>query len=437
MKRMNATAWLVAVAMLVAGGAGADNRYWVGPDDGNWVDGANWSTTNVGGVGGAGVPGDYDDPFIFGSGIAQVSSSTKTRSPRIGVYAEDDAMVRVTGGTLTLSYVYMGMIAGAKGTLELSGGDLSALSITLGNASGATGIVLHTAGTVTLSGGITMIQAAGGSRYSMSGDTTSLSGGLGLTIGQGNVFEQDGGTSAFSTIDFKNSPNAAPTIRLKKGTLNITSTAGIQHSQASSLSIFEMGSNGVAVINETVAGTLLSTGRAGGSLSPRIFRGCGAVRFTGQLQNNGQVFADGWDGAEERDLDLTSFTSVTNDSGTSPVRGWWARNKAQLLLPTNQVATGDNSYNWGDSHDDTTLDVVNSLRMTFVNATEGALGIALLATNRAELGTTAGKIVGLWRFSPTPALTFDSVGLVFRYDNAEAAAQGVTEANLKIFKTVG
>ncbi|MFO7534934.1 MAG: hypothetical protein R6X19_04495 [Kiritimatiellia bacterium] len=338
------------------------------------------------------------------------------------------------------AYVYLGNAAGAKGRIDIEGGALNAGSITLGNAAGATGTVVQTGGNVTLSGGLTMTQAAGGSRYSMSGDTTSVNAPAwpGLALAHGNVFEQDGGTSTVRFVEFQNSPVAAPTVRLKKGTMNITYADGIKHTQADSRCIFEMGSNGIAVINETAAGTLLTAGGySGGSVSPRIFRGCGAVRFTGQLQNYGQVVADGWDGAEERDLDLTSFTSVTNDNGTSPVRGWWAVNKARLRLPAIAVASGNNAYSWGEPDSDATPDAVNSMRLIFSNAAAGTLDIALLAPGRAELGATTGSIIGLWQLSPSGSLAFDSLSMAIRYDNAAAAGLGLTESALKLFKTVG
>ncbi|MFO7536235.1 MAG: immunoglobulin domain-containing protein [Kiritimatiellia bacterium] len=62
--------------------------WWVGPDDGDWMEGNNWISSA-----GPGVPSEFNDPYIGGAGIAKVSSGPTpvSRTLRIGLAAGDDS----------------------------------------------------------------------------------------------------------------------------------------------------------------------------------------------------------------------------------------------------------------------------------------------------------------------------------------------------------
>jgi hypothetical protein len=179
---------------------------------------------------------------------------------------------------------------------------------------------------------------------------------------------------------------------------------------------------------------------AGGELIVRntasgtgTFQGRGTPTMTGALTNNGRVIADGGS------LNLGSFSSVSNAIDNSTINGWYAQNQGKLQLPSFTVATGTNTYTWGESGGDTTIDLVNSVRGTFANvANQGVFTIVLQATDRPEVPAIAagGKAIGFWDISHDANFAFGGSGyadLIFRYDDALAASLGITEADLKLY----
>ena len=169
-------------------------------------------------------------------------------------------------------------------------------------------------------------------------------------------------------------------------------------------------------------------------------QGYGIVALTGWFVNNGKVIADGY--GQEQALDLTSFSSINNNfsatGDTAPNdienttdNGWYAANGGKLILPAVTVSGGNSSVNWAERPSDLSIDLVNSIKVTFSNAAEGNLDISLLASDRSEI---SGNIwpIGVWDVNYTGS--FDSAQITFRYDDAEAAGRGIQESELKVYK---
>ena len=165
-----------------------------------------------------------------------------------------------------------------------------------------------------------------------------------------------------------------------------------------------------------------------------MLRGWGDVEFTGSLENNGMIIADGWATNQDRTLDLSTMASVTNAYDNTGSNGWYAVNRGKLMLPALTVPAGVSTQRWGESSGDTTIDLVNSveLGLTGVSA-PGLLSLALLATNHSEFSspTRLIKPVTVWKVDST--VTPSSATLRFRYDPAAAGAAGVGENDLRLF----
>jgi len=100
---------------------------------------------------------------------------------------------------------------------------------------------------------------------------------------------------------------------------------------------------------------------------------------------------------------------LTNTTDNTSNNGWFATARGTLLLPTLTV-NATTSTNWGEAAGDTTIDLVNSLRLTTAGATtNGTLSISLLAPDRTDISTEmgtlstasgGGSVIGLWDFNP-------------------------------------
>ncbi|MCD4831343.1 MAG: hypothetical protein K8R02_05970 [Anaerohalosphaeraceae bacterium] len=174
-------------------------------------------------------------------------------------------------------------------------------------------------------------------------------------------------------------------------------------------------------------------------------QGYGTVGLTGWFVNNGKVIADGND--VERTLDMTSFSSANNNfsaNGTgddgapqdienTTDNGWYAINKGELALPAISVSAGNTSVNWGERPSDSSIDLVNSARVSFSNADSGQLDISLLANDRAD--TQGGAFIGVWEVDFDG--NFDSAVLTFRYDPNAANELGLSENDIRVYHRAG
>ena len=150
-----------------------------------------------------------------------------------------------------------------------------------------------------------------------------------------------------------------------------------------------------------------------------FLRGSGTISVTDSFKNNGRVEAVG--GV----LSFTSFGGGLWDDNGWPIEmsdgrraGWYASDAGRLDLPTLEV---NGSVSWGEAPDDSTLDIVNSLRIDAPDAA-GTVSISLLAAD--EAGVRAGLIrpIGIWEVETGGALRRAEVKI--RYDDHAAAALG-------------
>jgi hypothetical protein len=226
------------------------------------------------------------------------------------------------------------------------------------------------------------------------------------------------------------------------GTLNINGEGIALGVNASGRGVFNMGdANSTGTINGT--GGLKC--RSGNTMADGvgIFQGWGQVNLTGALANNDKVIANSWSDdtvQADRDLDMSSFSSVTNDDtwARTEGEGWYAVNRGRLILPTLNVAAGSGVTNWGEEAADTSIDLINSVAMSFDNVNGGAVAGALLAADRSDVGLAGQDIIGVWNFDGS-AFDFGSgsVDMTFLYDEALAAELGLTEDAMKLYSKTG
>jgi hypothetical protein len=132
-----------------------------------------------------------------------------------------------------------------------------------------------------------------------------------------------------------------------------------------------------------------------------------------QFQNDGRVIADGYGTATNLDLSMGGVLLNATDNTTN--RGWFAVNKGKLLLPPVAVSVGASTVNWGEAAADTTIDLVNSVRLSFTDASPGTLAGALYAADHGDVPPGLIRPVGVWSFG---GVICTAATAVFRYDDA-------------------
>jgi hypothetical protein len=137
-----------------------------------------------------------------------------------------------------------------------------------------------------------------------------------------------------------------------------------------------------------------------------------------QFQNDGRVIADGY--GNETNLDLSAAGVLLNATDNTINHGWFAVNRGKLLLPSVAVSAGASTKNWGEAAADTTIDLVNSVRMTFTGATLGTLAGALYAADHGDVPPGLIRPVGVWSFG---GVSCTAATVVFRYDDAAVPPQ--------------
>ena len=149
----------------------------------------------------------------------------------------------------------------------------------------------------------------------------------------------------------------------------------------------------------------------------------------GDLVNNGQVIANG------TNLNYASFTRVLNtQENTMGVNGWFANNRGSITLPPIRLTKGHNRHNWGESDDDPTIDLINSLSIHADAAAASELSISLLATDHPLVpALPAGHhFVGIWKMDGGQMLT-EGLDLTIRYDDTRLASLGLDESLVKLW----
>ena len=165
-----------------------------------------------------------------------------------------------------------------------------------------------------------------------------------------------------------------------------------------------------------------------------VIRGSGSTSVIESLDANGQVIADG--SGHNRTLDFSSVHVITNsiDNPSTGANGWYAQNGGRLDLPTQGPAT---VMTWGEDPADSTLDLVNSVRLTFKNiAVPDDLKLSLLSPDRNDVPLLPGhQFLAVWAVDGGLD-TLHDVALVIRYDKQKALAMG-GESSLRLWRYDG
>ncbi|MFA5864869.1 MAG: hypothetical protein WC975_09290 [Phycisphaerae bacterium] len=369
-------------------------------------------------------------------------------------------VTNVPNASTGASGIWLGNVAGTSGTLTLNAGLPTDQWFSIGNDALLVGNQPGASGTFNQYGGkmyaaqivLGLSEASALCNATLDGTDAIL--GVGDCImgndGAGAVLNIKRGVFDFSTLLMSIYPGVSSTINLTGGQMNVGAYAIIgcdcigEGTNTSTFS-FNLGTSGElnnGVIANRSGGQTHDFGVGGLEMgeTQAVFQGNGVVGLSGILYNNGRIIADGGIGTTvEKTLDMSSFGAVDsyaeNPTGTM---GWFARNKAKLVLPTISVWAGSDSYDWGETPGESNIDLINSIYMVFNNVIGGNLPVSLLAPDRIELAGSVENIVGAWNFDGL-GFYFGSgvVDLTFRYDDGLATVLSVSESDLRVYQKVG
>lgn len=349
--------------------------------------------------------------------------------------------------------------------LNLEGGQISTVgsseqNLFVGgvNSGTFTSTLLQTGGTMSVPNFVRIYK---GGTYSLSGG--SVQSDRGLQIFNGGNYVQTGGTSRFGGADTTINSGGTLTLNMASGTFqtargfSTTVNAGGALNWSGSVgwetkTLFLTGSAAApATFTLKTSGTLITNDiNNGGGLNINAFgilEGYGAIQdkrlglsSEGILNNSGRVIANG-DGVDQT-LDLSRFNPNTfvNTTDNTGSNGWFATNQGRLVLPNLSIAS-TGTVNWGEAQADTTLDLVNSMRLTSASVTSGSMSISLMATDRTDvatalstLGFPSTNVLSLFKLDPLGTFAFGSgnLSLQVRYDDSNVAPG--TEGNLRLMR---
>ncbi|MEI8309292.1 MAG: hypothetical protein WCH98_00910 [Verrucomicrobiota bacterium] len=361
--------------------------------------------------------------------------------------------------------------ASASGSFTLSSNQSLAVGHDLAVGYTTAGEFAQTGGLVDVAGDVVVgVFGSSSGSYTLSGGTLRVGGALTKGASLESEFIHNGGTLEFT--------GGTQSVNLDRVTLANSSGNSIQHTigdspsdswSANTLTVGNAGSATIRQVGGTVyAGTLVVGGWSGGAGSYEFtggtlsgsaltvrgstdgegtFRGFGNVTMTGQLVNNGRIIADG-EGAPGT-LDLSTFSTVINSISNAPgeSNGWFAINKARLILPAIRLNSFNQTYNWGESMpflprmaDNPGIDMINSVQVIFHGLiitldSPSFLDISLLAADREDIVATLPehmRLIGLWDVHPDNAI-FSDADVSFRYDDMLAPGLGIGEDALRVF----
>lgn len=435
-------ALLAASLILTSTSLHAVNYTWVG-GSGTWNDSTttNWSPASIPSAAidevlfqTAGITVNYTATPISAPGFAKFDFLSTGALSTFNLDASD--ILRVNDffriGQFIAGAVQFNLSGSAQ--LIVDGGGATQIGGSSSNA-----VFNQTGGTFNngVTGGQALTVATNGT-YNLSGGT--LNGNRALTVNSGGSYVQTGGDGLFQTTgtttingNWSLSGGSFQTRDFVLGANASASwTGGNLTMSDSSKGSIQLQGNGASWTQGGGTITVNSQGNSSNALvvsQSSIFQGYGAVNnvnANGRLVNSGRVIANG--GGTDRTLTLSGFGSVVNTNDNTSNNGWYATNKGKLILPTLSVAASS-SVNWGESTNDTTIDMVNSLRMTTTaGVTTGNISISLLAPDRTDITapmaslSTLSKgatVLGLWDFDLTTfAFNTGSMTVTARYDNA-------------------
>lgn len=304
-----------------------------------------------------------------------------------------------------------------------------------------TGHLTQTAGTVTPRLLYMGSKSSGVGTYTLSGGTLNSFYAYVGADGTGTLTQTGGTHNCSAHLYLGAAATATGTYNLTGGTLNMT------HADGGTIHLGHGDSHGALYIGDANGTGQITSGTGKYDLTVRVadgggdlVQGWGIIGLNDELRNSSIIRADGY--GTDRTLDMSSFASVINPINNSGSNGygWFAQNHGKLALPTIAVEEST-TYNWGESVNDTTIDLINSVRMTFAaGVTAGDLDISLLATDRTDVAAApGGAFLGVWDFAASGgfAMGTGSVDLTFHYDDALAATLGIDESDLCVFHYTG
>ena len=383
------------------------------------------------------VLGNSGDDNLF---TQRAGTSVQTNVLMIGSNSTNNHY-RLEGGQLDVTTnVTVGDDSSAAGRMDIVDGFLTTVDMTVGHY--GSGVMNQQGGTVTLAGNLNVGRYGTGT-VNQTGGTATLAGNLYLGGNVGSLL-LDGG-AAFSAVEQYVGDGGTGTFSHAGGTNTVSGMlclARVSESTGTYL-LGDATATGTLREDSVGAGVDLTVRDSAATSASAEFRGWGNVLMTGQLRNNGRVVADGY--GTNRGLNLANFTSIANDDSLGVTQadgtqaGWYAVNHGRLMLPDVVLTTGDQTHNWGEEPSDTTLDLVNSVRVALANVTgTGAVSIDLLAVDHGAVPSVAlGTLMSVWDFSIDSTAGFDYADLVIRYDDMAAATLGISEADLGIFYYTG
>jgi len=424
----------LVVSLPGAGSASADVTYWQ-TGTANWSEPTAWSD---------GEPTLFHDAEIDNGGTATIDQNGEhAQRLLLGISSGGSGNVAQGAGSAFIDSIQVAFGEGTHGEYRFSDGSLNAEELIVGQA--GVGNFVHTDGQNHSSMLIIGSAATGQGTYQLAGGLINAAD---EHIGRSGigVLTQTSGTNMVSgdlTLGGNATyPGGSGTYNLLYGELQLKQTASVLLAAHNGTATFRLG-------DQWETGTIreiFGDGEAGVNLTVResqsgtaTFVGWGTVPLTGVLNNNGRVVADGY--GTDRTLDLSTFSSITNDldvvQSDGSLAGWYAQGGGKLTLPSVEIEIGSNSYNWGEDADDASLDLVNSVRMDLTGVTSGGdLSIDLLDGDRAEVPNTDDLLLlGVWDFSPPAGFGAQAVDLTFRYDDVRATELGLNEPDVYAYST--
>lgn len=387
-------------------------------------------------------------------GSYAMSGTSKLSAAQLNVgKAGDGEFEQSSGETHVTNKVVVADADDSTGSVKIHGGTFTAGSADV--AKSGKGDFTQDGGNVT----IATTSAGGDGKFTIAVDSRSngsfsISSGTfeanNISVGHHGKgsYRQAGGQTSTHSINLGEALNGSGIASLKSGDVYIdmrSSQTGMILSNADSATGLVVGDQGNAqLVLGSAAGSpdiLERPASSGASLVVRaqpdsqgIVRGWGAPRLTGSFIQNGQVIADGY--GSPHDLDLSTLKGVINTIDNAPggTNGWYARRGGRLILPPIQIDHAG-AYNWGESPDDKSPDLVNSVRFSMHNVEHpGTAQLTLLTPNDPSIpGLPDGeKFLGVWSFEGH-GLKFDSTDLWVRYDDALAKEMSIDPSTLKIW----
>jgi len=372
--------------------------------------------------------------FVQSGGSVSLSSSLSIgRDNGTGEYTQ-------SGGTASCGGMYIGRKnASQYGVFNISGGTMGSSGPMYCGYDG-TGIVNQTEGEVVFGSSITVGHyATSYGEYNISGG--NIYAGNNFYVGYQGVGKvvQTGGTNTVKTACYVGrSTGAVGTYNLQGGTLALTNGADLYIAFSATTGEFNLGidSTGNGKIVQTPTNTACRLYVGGNTSVAATFRGFGNVELTDYFYMDGRVIGDGY--GADKTLDFSTLNrqiQTVTQNPTNGINGWYAQNHGKVVLPAYGPIDSGTVRNWGENPSDSTIDLVNSARVTFNNINNGGSFVgALLAPDRTDINVSAlDDVIAVWDFSGVDVGS-GNVDIEFRYDHNAITNNGYAiEEQLKIF----